>query len=163
MVWIIVIGILLFFGLKYPVFGKSTLLIIAVLVLGVILLIVISTYSGEQRLAASKSLIPLNQVTITNLRLSRGYAYQLSGEVRNNSNHTLLDITLAVKAYDCPGYTISSDCTTIGEDDNVSAYVDIPPNQVRALNSATYVQLNNMPPVQGNFLWTYDLTGTMGQ
>jgi hypothetical protein len=108
--------------------------------------------------------VPLNQVELTDLRLSKGFSlYKLSGNVKNNSTHHLQSITLLVKAYDCPSNTITSDCQIIGEDDRVSTYVDVPPNQVRALNDVTFVKLDNMPQVKRTFIWSYDLTGTIGK
>jgi hypothetical protein len=164
MAWIIAIGILIFLGLAYPAFGKSAIKIGGALVLVAVVGITIVIFSSNQKQQEAKSLIPLNQVELTNLRLSKGYSlYQLSGEVKNNSTHELQDITLSVKAYDCPGDTITSDCQIIGEDDSVSTYIDVPPNQVRALNDVTYVNLDNMPQVKGTFLWSYDLIGTIGK
>jgi hypothetical protein len=162
--WVIAIGVLIFLGLRYPAFGKSALKIGGVLVLVAVVGVASIIYSSNQKQEAAKSLIPLNQVELNNLRLSKSFSlFQLFGEVKNNSTHRLQSITLSVKAYDCPNNTITADCQIIGEDGNVYTYINVPPNQVRALNGVTYVHLDNMPKVKGTFLWSYDLTGTIGE
>lgn len=157
MTWIIAIGVLIVLGFTFPEFGKFTLISA-----GIIILIIIWFISdSNQKQKAAKSLIPLNEVMLSNLKLSKESSlYQLSGEVKNNSPYQLEDITLSVKAYDCPGSTITNDCTIVGEDNDVSNYIVVPPNQVRSLNNATYVNLYNMPPLRGNFLWSYELRST---
>jgi hypothetical protein len=164
MVWIIAIGILIFLGLKFPQFGKFTLIGGGIIILIIALIITWSISDSNQKQKVAKSLIPVNQIELSNLRLNKGFSlYQLSGEVKNNSAYQLEDITLAVKAYDCPGNTITNECTIIGEDDDVSTYIEVPSNQVRSLNDVTYVNLDNMPPVRGNFLWSYDLVSTIAK
>ena len=164
MVWIIAIGILIFLGLKFPAFGKFAFIGGGIVVLIIALIITWSVSDSNQKQKVAKSLIPINQIELTNLRLSKGFSlYQLSGEVKNNSAYELQDITLAVKAYDCPGNTITGDCTIVGEDDNVSTYIEVPPNQVRSLNDVTYVNLDNMPSIRGNFLWSYGLVSTIAK
>ncbi len=164
MVWIIAIGILLFLGLKFPKFGKFALVGGGIIILLIALIITWSVSDSNQKQQVAKSLIPINQIELSNLRLSKGFSlYQLSGEVKNNSSYELQDISLAVKAYDCPDTTITSNCTIVGEDDNVSTYIDVHPNQVRSLNNVTYVNLDNMPPVRGNFLWSYNLVSTIAK
>ena len=160
MLWILVIGILIFLGFKYPAFGIFSLVCIGIIIL--VFVIIISSSNHKQEIA--KSLISIDQIQLTNLTLNKSsMSYQLSGQVKNNSNYELEDITLAVTAYDCPTNTITSDCITIGQDNNVSTYVNIPSNQVRALNDVTYVNLDNMPPVKGMFLWSYKIVGTIGK
>ena len=164
MLWIIGIGILVFLGLAYPAFGKFALIAGGILALVFVIFIVWTLSESSHQQQVAKSLISPDQISITNLRLSKGFSlYQLSGEVTNNSSHELTDLTFAVKAYDCPGNTITSDCQTVGEDDNVSTYIDVPPGQVRSLNNVAYVNLDNMPPIKGTFLWSYNIVGTMGR
>lgn len=161
---IIGIGILIFLGLKYPVFGKFSIVVVGAIVLLAIIIIwwTVSDSNNKQKIA--KSLIPIDQIELSNLKLNKGFSlYELSGEVKNNSNYELIDITLAVKAYDCPGYTITDECIIVGEDDNVSTYIDVPSGQVRSLNNVTDVNLDNMPPIKGNFLWSYSLVGTIAK
>lgn len=160
MVWILVIGIIGYLCYKFPGFRIFTIVVGIIIVLGTAALI----YGSDRNQQIAKSLIPTDQVQLTNLRLNKGFSlYQLSGEVTNNSSHELTDITLAVTAYDCPSDIINSDCLTVGQDNNVSTYIDVPPNQVRALNDATYVNLDNMPPIKGTFLWSYKIIGTIGK
>ena len=160
MVWLIVICIFIFLLYKFPTFR------VVIFILGGILalVVIISITSSNAKFAKSKSLIPASQIEVSNLRLSKGYSlYQLSGEIKNNSAYELQDITFAVKAYDCPGSTITSDCTVVGEDDAVSTYIDVPSGQVRSLNDVTYVNLDNMPSIRGTFLWSYDIEGTIAK
>ena len=160
MVWLIVICIFIFLLYKFPTFRLVILVIGGVL----ILLVGLMLYNSNTKFNDSKSLIPANQIELTNLTLTKGFSlYQLHGEVKNNSAYELQDITLAVKAYDCPSSTITSDCVIVGEDDNVSTYIDVPSNQVRSLNDVTYVNLDNMPPIKGNFLWSYNIVGTIAK
>ena len=160
MVWLIVICIFIFLLYKFPTFRVIIFILGGILAL----VIVISISSSNAKFAKSKSLIPANQIEVSNLSLNKGYSlYQLSGELKNNSAYELQDITFAVKAYDCPSSTITNDCTVVGEDDNVSTYIDVPPGQVRSLNDVTYVNLDNMPSIRGTFLWSYNIVGTIAK
>lgn len=162
--FVILIGILIFLGLKFPAFGKFVLIGGGIIVLLIVIFFwwTISDSNDKQKVA--QSLIQPNQIEATNLTMKKGFSlYQLSGEIKNNSSYELTDLTFAIKAYDCPSDTITNDCTIIGQDDDVSTYIDVPPNQVRAINDATYVNLDNMPAVRGNFLWSYSIVKTIAK
>jgi hypothetical protein len=159
MIWLLGIGLFIVFWFIFPPFRKFSLVVGGLIVLVIVGLIVYSNYKES----FSKSLIPTSQVQLIDLRLGKQYSsYQLSGEVKNISEHTLFDVYLKVKAYDCPGSEITSSCTIIGQDNNVNISVNVPPNQVRAIDSA-YVSLYSMPKVRGTFLWSYEITGTRGR
>jgi len=159
MVWILGIALFLLFWFIFPPFRKFALVAGGAIVVGILLILFIT---NEQEQSA-KTLIPINQVQLNNLRLGKQYSSQeLTGEVKNNSGHQLFDVYLKVTAFDCPGSSITSSCTAIGEDDHVDISVNVPPNQVRAINYA-YVYLSNMPQVRGTFLWSYEITGTRGK
>ncbi|MEI6850039.1 MAG: hypothetical protein WCK29_03295 [archaeon] len=160
MVWLIIVCIFIFLLYRFPTFR------VIIFIIGVIIAIIIgiTIYSSNAKFKESKSLIPANQIELTNLTLNKGsYLYQLHGEVKNNSSYELQDITFAVKAYDCPSSTITSECVTVGEDNDVSTYIVVPPNQVRSLNDVTYVNFDNMPTIKGTFLWSYNIIGTIAK
>ncbi len=158
MAWLIGIGIIAFLCYKFPTFRVIILVVGGIAVLGIAWLL----YSDNHQQQVAKTLIPINQIQLTNVRLGQGNFRELSGEARNNSSYELTGINLVVKAFDCPTDSITADCVTIGQDNNVSIYIDVPPNQVRGISSA-YVSLNDMPPIKGRFLWSYDITGTTGK
>lgn len=147
------------FWFVFPPFRKFALVVGGLIVLVIVGFIL---YSNHQE-SVSKSLILISQVQLNNLRLGQEYSsYKLTGEVKNNSSHDLFDVYLKVTAYDCPESSITPSCITIGQDDNVNISVNVPPNQVRAIDYA-YVSLYSMPKVKGTFLWSYEITGTRGR
>lgn len=154
----IFICIFIFLLCKFPIFR---------VVGGILALVIAITISNSNaKFKESKSLIPANQIEISNLNLKKldDGNYYLTGEVKNNSAYELQEITFAVKAYDCPRSTIMSDCVVVGEDDNASAYnLDVPPGQVRSPNYGVSVRLDNMPQIRGNFLWSYDVVQTIAK
>lgn len=159
MIWLLGIGLFIVFWFVFPPFRKFALVVGGLIVLVIVGFIV---YSNHEE-SVSKSLIQPSQIQLINLRLGQQYSsYQLSGEVKNNSTHTLFDVYLKVTAYDCPTSEITPSCTTIGQDNNVNISVNVPSNQVRAIDYA-YVSLYQMPQVKGTFLWAYEITGTRGR
>lgn len=161
MIWLLGFTIIVIFWFVFPPFRKFILVIggLFILIIGGFIL-----YSSYQE-SASKSLIPASQVQLTNLRLGTDSigSKELYGEVQNNSDKELLDVYLKLTAYDCPESSITPSCSTIGQDDYVSVVSGvIPPHQVRAISGA-YVSFYNLPTVKGNFLWSYEITGTRGR
>ncbi len=158
MIWLLGIGLFIIFWLVFPPFRKF-----AIVVGSLIVLIIVGIVLNERyKESVSKSLIPTSQVQINNLRLNKEYSsYKLTGEVRNNSNHDLESVYMKIIAYDCPSFSITPSCSIIGQDDNVSIWINIPNNQVRAIDQSIY--FNNMPQVKGTFLWSYEITGTRGR
>ena len=157
-------GLIVVFWFVFPPFRKFFLVGVISVVLLITGFIIYSTNESNYREKVSKSLISISQVQLDNLTLNQQYgSYQLSGEVKNNSSeHNLSDVYLKVTAYDCPEASITSSCTTIGEDDSVDISVNVPPNQVRAIDK-DYVYLDSMPKAKGTFLWSYTITGTRGR
>lgn len=161
MIWLLGIALTIVFWFIFPPFRKFILVVGGLFVLLIVGLILNSNYQES----ASKSLIPTSQIQLTNLRLVNDNIgeKELYGEVRNNSDKELLDVYLKITAYDCPESSITPSCTTIGQDDSVSAVSGIiPPHQVRVISGA-FVSFYNMPSVKGNFLWSYEITGTRGR
>ena len=113
--------------------------------------------------ASVETTIPIGQVELTNLQLKKSFIdYDLTGEATNNATVPVSDIDLTVEAYDCPGSAIDSSCTHIGETTAVlivqgSMLGKIPPGQTREVEDS-FVNLSGMPPVKGNFIWSYTVT-----
>jgi hypothetical protein len=141
-----------------------------------------STTAGtSQTTAPTIPPISLSQIQISDLQLSCTFAngvdgtgyfpdcgqagFKLKGQVTNNSNTSFEGINITVNAYNCPGSTISSNCSHVGQTTWPELLVDdggtggsFPPNQVREA-VAVAVNLSGMPPIHGNFLWSYSVTG----
>lgn len=99
--------------------------------------------------------IPISRVQLIDLHLvPTRSSYELTGTVKNNSDHRLSNVFLGIQAYDCSATFITSSCTVIGHDDRVNISVDIPPNQARAIHHA-FVSLPHVP--ERNLLWSYDV------
>jgi hypothetical protein len=95
MVWLLGIGLFIIFWYVFPPFRKFVLVVATVLVL---LFAGYALYLNHEE-AVEKSLIPFSQVELTKLGLEHG---RMSGEVKNNSDHSLSSLDLEIKAYDCP-------------------------------------------------------------
>jgi hypothetical protein len=131
-------------------------------VLGAIIVLVIVglTFQNKHKESVQGPRIPISQVQLINLHLvQRHQSYELTGEVRNNSDRRLSNVYLKIQVYDCSYSFITSSCTVIGQDDRVNISVDIPPNQARAIDNA-FVSLSHMPERQGSPLWSYDVIET---
>jgi len=158
MIWIIVIGLLILLWYKIPQFKKILGGLLIIIVVGLLLIWASDSHSES----VAKSLIPFNQVQINGIRLINNYgSYHAYGEVKNLSKYELTGLTLMIKAYDCPSMNITADCEVIGQDGNVSPFINIPSGQTRSFDA--YVSLANMPEVRGNFVWSYDIIGTRGR
>jgi hypothetical protein len=153
MAWLIGLGIVAFLCYAFPTFRVIILVIGGIAVLGISWLL----YDSNQQQQVAKTLIPSNQIELINLKLG---SYRITGEVKNNSQHTLTGVDLLVKAYDCPSSAITTECITIGED-KVSFFATVPPSQLRAVDSSVY--WSNLPSIKGVFLWSYDVTDTTGR
>ena len=170
MIWIIAIGILLFLGLMYPHFGKVALMGVGAVILLIVIAIGWMYVSSSNEQKAAESLISPAQLELINLELFRptssgGYppppGWNLTGEIKNNSNHTLTFAEVAITAFDCPEDTLTPQCETIGESDVYLGISDVPPHQRRSITNVT-VYFNDMPAIKGNFLWSYEITETRG-
>lgn len=126
----------------------------------IVLVIVGLTFQNKHKESVQGPRIPISQVQLINLHLvQRHQSYELTGEVRNNSDRRLSNVYLKIQVYDCSYSFITSSCTVIGQDDRVNISVDIPPNQARAIDNA-FVSLSHMPERQGSPLWSYDVIET---
>jgi hypothetical protein len=147
----------------------------------VVLAIIIFSSSGQNSNATTQVVpttqippISLSQVQITPLKIDCAYGggfpncsnefFSISGEVTNNSSKPFDTINLIVEAYDCPSTTITSNCTHIGEDKSAFLEVsggdglaDFPSGQTKEATGQAF--LVGLPPIQGNFVWNYTITG----
>jgi hypothetical protein len=126
---------------------------IAIAIVAALIGIFILKDASDRRVAAS--LISPEALALSDVKLGSDFGYRLEGEVTNNSSHTLTRMTFVVTAYDCPADTITAQCLTVGQDDDVSSFVTVPGGQVRAFDAM--VSLTSMPAIKHNFLWSYSL------
>jgi hypothetical protein len=100
--------------------------------------------------------IKKEQVQLEDVQLSQsGFgAYALSGNVLNNSNSRLTTIDFRVTLKDCQG----SNCRIVGQEDT-SASVDVPPQQMRAFGSDA-INFNDLPNVGPVWRRSYSYTIT---
>jgi len=154
--WLIATIVVLFFVwllVVSPWFRRFA--VVVVVVIGIGIWWFVSKQEEKARLAAER--IKPTEIELTDLSMwnSYGTSYQVGGKVRNLSPHyTVSRITLKISAYDCPGDEITPQCDVIG-DQTVSAYLGVPPGQVRSLDE--YVYFSNMPASVRNFRWSYYL------
>jgi hypothetical protein len=156
MIWflgICLIGFLIFY---FPAFRRFSLYAIGTVC--VIALLVYGYY--RQKETAEKSLISSSQLTLSDVTLTTDFGYSISGEVQNNSRYALSAMTIKVTAFDCPTLVIDRSCRTIGEDEDVQVWTEVPPAQVRRFSG--YVTLSNMPAIRGKFVWQFEVVGTKG-
>ena len=156
-----------------------------------ILVVTLIAYSYSQNTAAVSSVQTqfnaietqlMQQVQLSNLGLVQSADspefYTLTGEIKNDSTHTIDDVMVGVKAYDCPTDTIveplqlslkdngtrnpqTAGCTTIGEETdylkvkrNVYGQISpVSPNEV--LEASANLDFAGMPPIRGYFKWSY--------
>src|ERR1700751_418547 len=93
--------------------------------------------------STSSTEIKKEQVQLEDVQLSQsGFgACALSGNVSNDSNSRLTTIDFHITLKDCRG----SNCRIVGQEDT-SASVDVPPQQMRAFGSAA-ISFNDLPDV----------------
>jgi hypothetical protein len=101
-----------------------------------------------QRQAVARSLITRSDLAITDLRVNSEYgSSELTGVIRNNSKYAVGDITLTFEAFDCPTDVLDARCLSIGKDDNIFLFQDIPGNSARSFEST--FNLGNPAPAKG--------------
>jgi hypothetical protein len=154
MAW--VVGIVLFIGLLavFPAFrAVAGILLVVAVVAGFWL------YNTQQRREQqTRSLIPVSAVELRDLTLARNSSsYRLQGTIKNNSDYSLSSLTMKITIYDCPSAEVTPACEIIGEA-HPWVLASVPARQIRALEE--YVSFPNLPTVQGQFVWSYLVTGT---
>jgi hypothetical protein len=117
---------------------------------GIVAIIIFWVMSEKQREAKSHSLIAPSQLDLTNVTLSSYGWGKISGTIKNNSVHTLKNLTFKVTVRDC---VENSACVVIGEND---AYVSviIPPSQLRSFEGSVF--FSDMPK-PNKATWSYQI------
>src|SRR5262249_31476344 len=115
----------------------------------------------DKRKELSRRLIRPDEIGFTDTVLqSYGGSWHVKGNVTNRSAYELEGFTLKIKVQDCP---VSGDgfdhCTTIGESE-VSTYLSVPPNQMRAFDD--YVSLSHMRQPK-KLAWSYTVREVRGK
>jgi hypothetical protein len=95
----------------------------------------------ENNNSSTEMEIKKEQVKLEDVQLLQsGFgSYALSGNVLNNSSSRLTTINFQVTLKDCQG----SNCRIVGQEDT-SASVDVPPQQMRAFSSVA-ISFNDLP------------------
>jgi hypothetical protein len=160
--WVIGLGILGYFLFKSSSLRKYTAVGAGVLI--ILGLAGSAVYWGVSSLMEQKAkkLITAEQLEQIDFKLGELSAYwDLTGQIKNNSTHTLTGLTIKARAYDCPTESTSPDCEIIGEDDDVYISVVVPPGQTRKVDSI--VSFYNMPSVKKHFVWAYEISEIKGE
>jgi hypothetical protein len=152
MVWLflsVLLVVVVYLAIQFPAFRKAIGVCLAVLFIAVVVgagWLYYMKIEGDKRV----HLIHPDELVFTDTVLVQTYrSWKVKGKVTNRSSHELSNFTLTIKVQDCP---VSGDrCTTVGEHD-VSVYLSVPPNQMRAFED--YVGLHDMPELT-KWGWTY--------
>src|SRR5262245_16805460 len=146
MVWLflsVLLVVVVYLAIQSQAFRKALRVCLAVLFIvvagGAAWLYYINVEEDKQR-ELSRRLIRPDEIVFTDTVLGQTYgSWKVKGNVTNRSSHELSGFTLKIIVQDCP--VSGGRCTTIGEND-ASAYVSVPPNQMRAFE--LYVSLDEM-------------------
>jgi hypothetical protein len=155
--WLAALIAVLVFGWLLVRFPRFRITVIVVVV-GLVAIVIYLINSENERTAKSHSLILPSQLEFRDVRLQQTYgSWKNTGNVKNNSAHTLTDLKLKVMVRDCDD---SSACTVIGEDDDVFVWVTVPPSQLRSFD--TLVSLRNIPTPK-KVSWNYQIVQTTAE
>jgi hypothetical protein len=164
MVWLflsVVLIIVMYLAVQFPVFRKVILVCLTMLFLVVAAgtgWLYYEKIENDKREELSLRLIRSDEIVFTNTLLGQTYgSWKVKGNVTNRSSHELLGFTLKIILRDCP--VPDGHCTTIGEND-ASAYLSVPPNQMRAFE--LYVNLHDMPQAT-KWGWAYTVQEVRGK
>jgi hypothetical protein len=164
MIWLfasVVLIVVVYLAVQFPAFRKAIWVCLA------LIFIVGAAGAGwlyyakiedDKRAELSRRLISPDEIVFTDTVLGQTYgSWKVKGNVTNHSSHELSGFTLKIILQDCP---VSGErCTTIGERD-ASAYLSVPPNQMRAFELD--VSLYDMPqPTKWG--WTYTVQEVQGK
>lgn len=164
MVWLfisVVMIIVVYLAVQFPAFRKAILVCLALLFIAVAAgagWLYYEKIENDKRKELSRRLIRPDEIVFTDTVLAQTYgSWKVKGNVTNRSSHELSGFTLKIIVRDCP---VSGErCTTIGEND-ASAYLSVPPNQMRAFE--LYVSLYDMPQA-AKWGWTYIVQEVRGK
>jgi hypothetical protein len=186
----VVLIVVVYLAVQFPAFRKAILVCLALLFIAVAAgagWLYYGKIEDDKREELSRRLIRPDEIGFTHTVLGQTYgSWKVKGNVTNHSSHELSGFTLKIIVQDCPSSlsptsrpqtgwdafplvepfeqtkepTVSGrHCTTIGEND-ASAYVSVPPNQMRAFE--LYVRLRDMPKPT-KWEWTYSVEEARGK
>jgi hypothetical protein len=146
------------FGNSISRVQKGTTPVLFILVVGVAGWLYSLKIDGDKQQELSRRLIRPDEIAFTDAALGQTYgSWRVKGNVTNRSAHELSGFTLKIKVQDCP---VSSDrCTTVGENE-VTTYLSVPPNQMRAFEE--FVYLRDMPQPK-KLAWSYTVQEVRGK
>lgn len=157
MLWLLIIVIVIIAAFAMPRFGITLLGLIGLIVAGLI----IFYFAEKQQENLSKTLITANQVELSDLILVPRYSsesYELQGRVKNKSTkYTLGDLRIKITMQDC---VKPQECEVVGES-TAWIYNDVPPGQMRNLNSSVY--FSGLPKPRGKHEWHYLISEIKGK
>jgi hypothetical protein len=122
--------------------------------------IFILVHNQSQREA--RALIPSSDIDLREVKFQSDSvgSYKLVGRIRNNSpSYTLTGLSLKIVFEDCDAAAQAS-CVTIGESEEHPFFANIPPGQVRDLDS--YIFPGSTKP-KGKLVWHYSIAYTEGK
>lgn len=164
MIWLflsVLLVVLVYLAIQFPAFRKALRVCLTVLFIAVVAgaaWLYYGKLEEDKQRELSRRLIRPDEIIFTDTVLGQTYgSWKVKGNVTNRSPNELSGFTLKIKVQDCP---VSGDrCTTIGENE-VSTYLSVPPNQMRAFES--YVSLYDMPEPK-KWGWTYTVQEVRGK
>lgn len=144
-----------YLALRFPEF-RRVLRWIAIgavlLVLGFFVILFFIDLKEARRREAARSMIKPEQVELVApvMTISFGSG-MITGRVKNGSPYPLKSFQFAVQVTECP---TTGECQVIGEDRDVSVFLDVPSLQVREFSG--YAALSGTP-IPASFNWTYEI------
>jgi hypothetical protein len=104
--------------------------------------------------SAARTRVARDLVVLEDLSLARSYSsYSLSGRLRNNDRqYTVNRLIVRVTLRDCRPHEPSPICDIVGETDT-SIFLDVPPGQVREIDSGVYFSSGTI--VRNQMQWDY--------
>jgi hypothetical protein len=116
----------------------------------------------QQSQREARALIPSTDVDLQEIKLQSDSvgSYKLVGRIRNNSpSYTLTGLGLKIVLDDCDA-AAPPNCVTIGDSEEHPFFENIPPGQVRELDS--YIFPGSTKP-KGKLVWHYSIAYTEGK
>jgi len=125
-----------------------------------------SKAEAENRKMELRKLISESELEFDHMRISKDDRnnFQVTGRIKNNSQHTLDELNLKIFVYDCLDAE-RKNCETVFVDEYNSIFADVlglgpdeyvPPKQARDFK--TYLLGSNKFDIQGNLAWNYQIT-----
>jgi hypothetical protein len=164
MVWLflsVLLVVVVYLAIQSQGFRKALrvcLAVLFILAVGVVGWLYYLKIEGDKQEELSRRLIRPGEIIFTDTLLGQSSgSWRVKGNVTNRSSHELSGFTIKIEVQDCP---VSSDrCTTIGEKE-VSTYLSVPPNQMRAFEE--FISLRDMPESK-KWGWTYTVQEVRGK